>query len=73
MNKRNDQSLFTKLENITFTIIKNITSPDYKIIKEKLALPIKEEDTGLYSWDSHLSYYSQLSPNYKKDTSKINY
>jgi hypothetical protein len=58
------------LENITSIIIANITSPEYKIIKEKLSLPIKEEDTGLYSWDSHLSYYSQLSPNFKKDSSK---
>lgn len=69
MHKRNEQSLFTKLENITHLIIQNITSPDYKIIKEKLALPIKEEDTGLYSWDSHLSYYSHLAPNFKAHSS----
>jgi len=60
------------LENITHLIINYITSPDYKIIKEKLSLPIKEEDTGLYSWDSHLSYYSHLSPFYKKETQSKN-
>lgn len=71
MQRRTEQSLFTKLENVTHVIISNITSPDYKIIKEKLSLPIKEEDTGLYSWDSQMSYYSQLSPHAKKDSSKI--
>jgi len=52
---------------VTLSIVKNITNLDYKIVKEKLSLPIKEEDTGLYSWDSTLSYYSNLCPVHKKD------
>jgi hypothetical protein len=36
-------------------------------------LPIKEEDTGLYSWDSNLSYYSNLCPVQKRETSNLKF
>ena len=50
--------------------MKYITNPEFKVIKEKLSLPIKEDDTGLFIFDSTLSYYSNLGPSAKKNLSK---
>lgn len=73
LSKRNEQTLAQKLENVILSIVNNITNLDYKIIKEKLSLPIKEEDTGLYSWDTNLSYYSNLCPVQKRETSNLKF
>ena len=54
-----------KLDNIAHIIVKNITSSDYKLIKEKLPLPMKDMETGLYTWDSNLAFYANLVPTFK--------
>jgi hypothetical protein len=46
--KRAAQPLVNKLENIIGKLIKLITHPDYKILKEKFPTPEKEIGTGIY-------------------------
>ena len=47
--KRASQPLINKLENIMPTLIKMITHPDYKTLKEKFPLPVKNLSTDLYN------------------------
>ena len=49
--KRFEQPLINKLENIIFDILKGITHPDYKVIKEKFPPLIKDHVTDLYIID----------------------
>ena len=39
-----------KLQNIAGKIVKSITSPDFKLIREKLPLPVIDKETGLYTF-----------------------
>ena len=46
--KRFNQPLINKLENIIGKLVKLINHPDYKILKEKFPMPVKDMSTGLY-------------------------
>ena len=48
MEKRQAQPLINKLENILPLLIKLITGPDFKNLKEKFPMPLKDLMTGLY-------------------------
>ena len=48
MEKRQAQPLIKKLENILPTLIKLITHPDLKVLREKFPMPPKDLVTGLY-------------------------
>ena len=50
-NKRFEQPLINKLENVINVILKGITHPDYKVIKEKFPPLIKDHVTDLYIID----------------------
>lgn len=56
--KRDEQSLVNKLENVLPSLIKSITNPDYKLVKEKFPLPSKERGTGLYTFDYSNPFYN---------------
>lgn len=57
-NKRDEQSLSTKLENVIHILIKLITSTEFKYIKEKFPLPTKQQETGLYTFNTSLPFYN---------------
>jgi hypothetical protein len=61
-----------KLQNITSKILKSITHSDYKIIKEKLPLPVIDKETGLYTWDASNPFYANLIAQNKQFWSKRN-
>jgi len=63
-------NLSQKLQNITHLVIKNILNPEFKLIREKLPLPNRESDTGLFTWDSGSPYYSSLFPSLKNTLRK---
>jgi hypothetical protein len=46
--RRQAQPLINKLENLLPLLIKLITHPDYKTLKEKFPMPLKDLVTGLY-------------------------
>ena len=48
LSRRQAQPLINKLENILPVLIKLITHPDYKTLKEKFPMPLKDLVTGLY-------------------------
>ena len=48
LSRRQAQPLINKLENILPVLIKLITHPDYKNLKEKFPMPLKDLVTGLY-------------------------
>ena len=55
--KRAAQPLVNKLENIIGKLIKLITHPDYKNLKEKFPTPEKEPETGLYKLNYDNPFY----------------
>jgi len=61
-----------KLQNIAGKIVKSITSPDFKLIREKLPLPVIDKETGLYTWDPASPFYSNLISSSKNLWSKKN-
>ena len=62
---RQKQSLNTKLDNIINTLIKCITHPDSKTVKEKFIIPNKD-DYSLYKYDKTSQFYLQIWPVSKK-------
>ena len=72
LSKRIEQPLFNKLENILPTLIKLITHPDFKLLKEKFQIPKKDIITGLYTpnYDSPF-YKGYLIKVEKKEEKKI--
>ena len=48
LDKRQAQHLVSKLENILPILMKLITHPDYKVLKDKFPIPTKDISTGLY-------------------------
>ena len=58
--KREEQHLSVKLENILPLLPKHIRNPEYKLVKEKFYLPGKEEDTGLFKIDLTNQFYNQV-------------
>ena len=57
LEKRQAQPLINKLENILPTLIKLITNPDFKNLKEKFPMPLKDLATGLYMPNYENNFY----------------
>ena len=57
LEKRQAQPLVKKLENILPTLIKLITHPDLKILREKFPMPPKDLVTGLYTPNYESPFY----------------
>lgn len=55
--KRLAQPLINKLENIIGYLIKLIIHPDYKMLKEKFPMPVKDLATGLYVINNDSPFY----------------
>ena len=66
MDKRMAQPLVNKLENILPLLMKLITHPDYKLLKDKFPVPTKEITTGLYI----PNFDSQFYQGYRIKTNK---
>lgn len=60
MSKRINQPLIKKLENSIDTLIKVITHPEFKIVKDKFIKPIKDQMTDLYMIDYSSNFYQGL-------------
>ena len=56
-DKRKAQPLVKKLENILPLLIKSITHPDLKVLREKFPMPKKDLITGLYIIDYENAFY----------------
>lgn len=39
-----------------------ITNNEYKVVKEKFPLPLKNEEIGLYKYDITLPFYANIWP-----------
>ena len=57
MPKRQAQPLINKLENILPVLIKLISHPDFKVLKEKFTIPPKDMNTGLYNPNYDSPFY----------------
>ena len=57
MSRRQELPLIDKLENMLLVLVKLITHPDYKYLREKFPLPSKDLATGLYVPDYESPYY----------------
>ena len=57
MERRQSQSLVNKLENVLPILMKLITHPDYKILRDKFPTPTKDLSTGLYVPDFENQFY----------------
>ena len=57
LEKRQAQPLVKKLENILPTLIKLITHPDLKLLREKFPMPPKDLVTGLYTPNYESPFY----------------
>ena len=55
--KRNAQPLINKIENIFPKLLKGITHPDFKVIREKFPMPEKDFATGLYNYNYDNPFY----------------
>ena len=55
--KRQKQPLINKLENVLPLLIKLITHPDYKVLKDKFPIPNKDISTGLYTPNFDSPFY----------------
>jgi hypothetical protein len=64
---RSEQPLSIKLENIMGRFIKTIYHPEFKWLKEKFPIPIKNPETGLLKYDLTNPFYEKIWPK----TSKI--
>ena len=56
-SRRQAQPLINKLENILPVLIQLITHPDYKYLREKFPMPLKDIATGLYAPNFDSPYY----------------
>lgn len=65
MQARQDQHLSVKLENVMPQLIKLITHPDYKYLKEKFVIPLKDEETSLFKYDVTNPQYASIWPKSK--------
>ena len=63
---RHEQPLSFKLENIMGRLIKTITGSDFKWLKEKFVIPIKNEETGLLKYDLTSPFYEKIWPKTSK-------
>jgi hypothetical protein len=68
MSRRQAQPLINKLENILPVLIKLITHPDLKNLKDKFPMPLKDLVTGLYTPNYENPFYQGyiIKPGLKK-------
>ena len=68
LSRRQAQPLINKLENILPVLIKLITHPDYKNLREKFPMPLKDLVTGLYTPNFENPFYQGyiIKPGTKK-------
>ena len=57
MEKRQNQPLVEKLENVLPIMMKLITHPDFKLLRDKFPTPTKDLSTGLYVPDFENQFY----------------
>ena len=57
MDKRQSQPLVNKLENVLPMLMKLITHPDFKVLRDKFPTPTKDLSTGLYMPDYENQFY----------------
>ena len=57
LEKRQEQFLIEKIENIMPTLFKKINHPKYNSIKEKFIAPLKNQITSLYIIDKNSNFY----------------
>ena len=67
MERRQKQPLVNKLENILPVLMKLITHPDYRILKEKFPIPNKDIITGLYTPNFENQFYQGYKIKTKKE------
>lgn len=63
---RQEQPLSIKLEHVMPRLIKQITNNEFKLIKEKFVVPIKNEETGLLKYDVTTPFYANIWPKSSK-------
>ena len=56
--KRVSQPLINKLENIIGKLVKLITNPEFKVLKEKFQMPVKDMNTNLYVYNYDNPFYA---------------
>ena len=56
--KRASQPLINKLENIIGKLVKLITNPEFKVLKEKFQMPVKDMNTNLYVYNYDNPFYA---------------
>jgi hypothetical protein len=61
MQDRIDQLLNVKLENVMPALIKCISHPDFKLLKDKFVHPIKD-DIGILKFDPSGQFYASIWP-----------
>ena len=71
MERRKKQPLIDKLENIFPVIMKLITHPDYKILKDKFPIPTKDISTGLYVPNYQNQFYKGYQIKTKNENSDL--
>jgi hypothetical protein len=59
---RFEQPLSIKLENIMKRLFKTIYSAEFKWLKEKFPIPIKNPETGLLKFDLTNPFYEKIWP-----------
>ena len=69
MDRRQSQHLVNKLENILPLLMKLITHPDYKVLRDKFPTPPKDISTDLYNPNYDSPFYQGyiIKTNVKKD------
>lgn len=60
MEKRSAQPLSVKLENLITVLPKLIKNAEFKQVKEKFTMPIRDETLGLYKFDANNQFYTAL-------------
>ena len=65
MQLRQEQPLTSKLENAMPRFIKMITHPDYKYLKDKFNIPLRDEETELLKYDVTNPLYANIMPKSK--------
>ena len=60
LQSRQDQHLSNKIENVIPILMKLITNPEFKLVKEKFPFLSRDEETGLVNYDSNHPWYSTI-------------
>ena len=63
---RQEQHLSAKLETVMPRLIKLITHSDYRYLKEKFVIPVRDEETELLKYDVNNPPYQAVWPKISK-------